>query len=177
MNLSEDEKEKLKKLVRETIESVFLGRETELPEVSGKLKEKRGAFVTIKNKGQLRGCIGHIRGMTPLVTTIKEMAVQAAFHDPRFHPLGKEELEDIDIEISVLTPMKKITDINEIQVGVHGIYLEKGIHSGLLLPQVATEYNWDRITFLEHTCNKAGLPKDAYKTKDMNIYIFSADVF
>jgi AmmeMemoRadiSam system protein A len=177
MNLTDEEKETLKKLVRETIESRFAGKEPDMPESSDKLESKRGAFVTIKSKGQLRGCIGHIRGVNPLVRTVKEMAIQAAFHDPRFRPLDKKELEEIDIEISVLTPMKKITDVSEIQVGVHGIYLEKGYHTGLLLPQVATEYNWDRNTFLEYTCLKAGLPKDAYKGKDINIYIFSADVF
>ncbi len=177
MNLSEEEKEKLKKLARETIEAVFAGKEPKMPEDSDKLLSKRGAFVTIKNGGQLRGCIGHIRGVAPLVNTVKEMALQAAFHDPRFRPLDKKELKEIEIEISVLTPMKKITDVAEIEVGVHGIYLEKGVHAGLLLPQVATEYGWNRTTFLEYTCLKAGLPKDAYKAKDVNIYIFSADVF
>lgn len=177
MHLSEEEKAGLKRLARETIEGVIIGKKVESPEPSGKLKEKRGAFVTIKNKGDLRGCIGYIRGVAPLLNTVKEMAVQAAFHDPRFPPLGKDELGEIDIEISVLTPMRKITDINEIEVGTHGIYLEKGVHAGLLLPQVATEYNWDRITFIEYTCLKAGLPKDAYKSKGINIYIFSADVF
>jgi len=105
------------------------------------------------------------------------MAIQAAFHDPRFNALTKEEYDDIEIEISVLSPLKKIDSIDEIQVGTHGIYIEKGFYSGLLLPQVATEYGWDRKTFLEHTCYKAGLPKDAYKEKDTNIYIFSADIF
>ena len=105
------------------------------------------------------------------------MAIQAAFNDPRFEPVTSDEWKDIDFEISVLTPMRKIDDVNEIEVGVHGLYIEKGVHSGLLLPQVATEQKWDRTEFLEYTCYKAGLPKDAWKSKDTDIFIFSADVF
>jgi AmmeMemoRadiSam system protein A len=105
------------------------------------------------------------------------MAIQAAFDDPRFSPLQKNEWKDINIEISVLTPMKKLSDVSEIKVGVHGLYIEKGPYSGLLLPQVATEHRWNSIAFLENTCYKAGLPKDAWKSKDTVVYIFSADVF
>jgi AmmeMemoRadiSam system protein B/AmmeMemoRadiSam system protein A len=144
---------------------------------SERLKELRGAFVTITKKGTLRGCIGHIRGLMPLYKSVEEMAAAAAFDDPRFPPITKNELKDLEIEISVLTPFKQITDVKEIEVGTHGIYMEKGYYSGLLLPQVATEYRWDRDTFLEHTCRKAGLPPDAWKEKDTRIYIFSADIF
>jgi AmmeMemoRadiSam system protein A len=105
------------------------------------------------------------------------MAEAAAFDDPRFPPVTKEELKDLSIEISVLTPFKQITDVSEIEVGKHGIYMERGFYSGLLLPQVATEYGWDRETFLEQTCRKAGLPPDAWKEKNTKIYIFSADIF
>jgi len=105
------------------------------------------------------------------------MAEAAAFKDPRFTPVKEKELSELDIEISVLTPLKRITDINEIQVGKHGIYMVKGMWAGLLLPQVATEYGWDRQTFLEHTCQKAGLPSNAWKDKETEIYIFSADIF
>jgi AmmeMemoRadiSam system protein A len=105
------------------------------------------------------------------------MAEAAAFKDPRFTPVKEKELPELDIEISVLTPLKKITDVNEIQVGKHGIYIVKGMWAGLLLPQVATEYGWDRQTFLEHTCQKAGLPSNVWKEKDTEIYIFSADIF
>jgi AmmeMemoRadiSam system protein A len=97
--------------------------------------------------------------------------------DPRFSPVKEKELPELEIEISVLTPLKKITDVNEIQVGKHGIIIKKGMWSGLLLPQVATEYGWNRMTFLEHTCQKAGLPSNAWKEKDTEIYIFSADIF
>jgi AmmeMemoRadiSam system protein A len=105
------------------------------------------------------------------------MALAAAFQDPRFRPLSAGELKDIEIEISVLTPFKRIAGIDEIQVGKHGIMMKNAGSSGLLLPQVATDHGWDRNTFLEQTCQKAGLPKDAWKDKKTEIYIFSADVF
>jgi AmmeMemoRadiSam system protein A len=104
------------------------------------------------------------------------MAVQAAVGDPRFPAMESEELDKINIEISVLSELEKIDDINKIEVGKHGILIRKGFYSGLLLPQVATEYGWDRNEFLEHTCFKAGLPADAYKS-GADIYIFSAEVF
>jgi AmmeMemoRadiSam system protein A len=105
------------------------------------------------------------------------MALAAAFQDSRFKPVTKNELAALEIEISVLTPLKKIASVDEIEVGKHGIYIMKGGHSGILLPQVATENNWDRKTFLEHTCTKAGLPDTAWKDKNTEIYIFSADIF
>jgi AmmeMemoRadiSam system protein A len=105
------------------------------------------------------------------------MAEAAAFQDPRFPPVSSQELGQLDYEISVLTPLRRIKDVEEIQVGIHGIYLKRGGSSGLLLPQVATEWGWDRTTFLEHTCTKAGLPEDAWKDRKTEIYIFSADVF
>jgi AmmeMemoRadiSam system protein A len=141
------------------------------------LREKRGAFVTLKKHGELRGCIGHIIGDRPLAETVATMAVAAAFEDPRFPPVKEEELKDLDIEISVLTPLRRINNVEEIQVGLHGIILQQGGHSGLLLPQVATEYGWDRNTFLEYTCRKAGLPPDAWKDERTTIHVFSADVF
>jgi AmmeMemoRadiSam system protein A len=177
MNLSPHEKEQLKELARQTIEAVLFGKNTGEFEPTETLKEKHGAFVTIKKKDQLRGCIGYLKGVLPLYETIREMAIQAAFDDPRFSPLQKNEWKDINIEISVLTPMKKLSDVSEIEVGVHGLYIEKGPYSGLLLPQVATEHQWNGIAFLENTCYKAGLPKDAWKSKDAVVYVFSADVF
>jgi len=177
LSLTEKDKEFLKQLARDAIEARLFKKKPQKKEIPEGLKNHQGAFVTIKKKGDLRGCIGYIKGYMPLHETVEQMAVQAAFHDPRFNALTKEEYDDIEIEISVLSPLKKIDSIDEIQVGTHGIYIEKGFYSGLLLPQVATEYGWDRKTFLEHTCYKAGLPKDAYKEKDTNIYIFSADIF
>ena len=178
LGLNEKEKELLHRIVKETIKNHLEGKPIPAFAVdSAVLQEPRGAFVTLHKEGMLRGCIGHISADHPLHTTIKDMAIAAAFEDPRFPPLTRKEFDKIDIEISALTPFKRITDINEIEVGKHGLYLKKGFYSGLLLPQVATEYGWDRITFLEHTCNKAGLPKDAWKEKDTEIYMFSADVF
>jgi len=178
LRLSDDEKEALHKIARSSIESKLLGKKfPEIEIISETLKEKRGAFVTLHKHGNLRGCIGYIRAQKPLYETIREMAIAAAFQDNRFHPVTKDELEDLEIEISVLTPLKRIDNIEEIEVGKHGIYIIKGLHSGILLPQVATEYGWDRKTFLEHTCIKAGLPQDAWKEKDTEIYIYSADIF
>ena len=177
MNLSIEEKEQLRQLAYRTIESVLFGKNGPKFNPTGMLQEKCGAFVTLKKKDELRGCIGYINAIMPLHDTIRELAVQAAFHDPRFNPLQKKEWKDIDIEISVLSPMERIHDIDQIEVGTHGIYLEKGAYSGLLLPQVATEHHWDRLTFLENTCYKAGLGPDAWKSSDTSIYIFSADIF
>jgi AmmeMemoRadiSam system protein B/AmmeMemoRadiSam system protein A len=178
LGLKKQEKELLHRIVRETIKNHLEGKPLPAFHVdSSTLQEPRGAFVTLHTKGRLRGCIGHIKADHPLHVTIKDMAIAAAFEDPRFPPLTRQEVEKLDIEISVLTPFKKNTDIDEIEVGKHGLYIVKGFYSGLLLPQVATEYRWDRITFLEQTCNKAGLHKDAWKEKDTEIYIFSADVF
>ncbi|HPD61113.1 MAG TPA: AmmeMemoRadiSam system protein B [Thermodesulfobacteriota bacterium] len=178
LGLNEHEKELLHRIARETIKSYLEGKPLPTYQVdSPTLQELRGAFVSLHKEGMLRGCIGHIRADLPLHAIIKEMAIAAAFEDPRFPPLQPEEFDKVEIEISVLTPFKKITDINEIEIGKHGLYIVRGFYSGLLLPQVATEYGWDRVTFLEHACNKAGLPKDAWKEKDTQIYIFSADVF
>jgi AmmeMemoRadiSam system protein A len=139
--------------------------------------ENRGAFVTLHNKGALRGCIGFIFAVKPLVETVREMAVAAALRDPRFTPVDIAELPAVDIEISVLTPLREIQDISEIKVGEHGIYVQRGHNTGLLLPQVASEYNWDRETFLQQTCRKAGLAQDAWHDEATTIKIFSAQVF
>jgi AmmeMemoRadiSam system protein B/AmmeMemoRadiSam system protein A len=178
LGLTDNEKKTLHHIAKTVIENKVKGKV--VPEFkidSPLLKENRGAFVTINKKGQLRGCIGYIEGHGPLHKTIEEMAEAAAFRDPRFPPVREKELPELEIEISVLTPLRRITDVNEIEVGKHGIYIKKGWFSGLLLPQVATEYGWDRQTFLEHTCQKAGLPSSAWRDKDTEIYIFSADIF
>ncbi|MGA2317072.1 MAG: AmmeMemoRadiSam system protein B [Thermodesulfobacteriota bacterium] len=178
LGLNEEEKKTLHHIAKTVIENKARGKAVpEFKIESHILKENRGAFVTIQKKGQLRGCIGYIEGHGPLHKTIEEMAEAAAFRDPRFSPVKEKELPELDIEISVLTPLKRIKDVNEIQVGKHGIYIVRGMWAGLLLPQVATEYGWDRLAFLEHTCQKAGLPPNAWKEKDIEIYIFSADIF
>jgi AmmeMemoRadiSam system protein A len=177
LHFSDEERNLLKRLVRASIEKALFGKEEEKLPVPASLKQKMGAFVCLKTKGALKGCIGNIQGQMPLDETICHMAKEAAFHDPRFLPLNREEWPDTEIEISVLTPLKRVTGIDEIEVGIHGIYLENGMDSGLLLPQVATENGWDREEFIEYTCMKAGLPRDAWKWKDTNVYVFSADVF
>jgi len=178
LGLNGEDKKTLHQIAKTVVENMARGRPVPEFKVDAPiLKESRGAFVTINKKGQLRGCIGHIEGHGPVYKTVEQMAEAAAFQDPRFMPVIERELPDLEIEISVLTPLKKITDINEIEVGKHGIYIKKGWYSGLLLPQVATEYGWDRNVFLEHTCQKAGLPLNAWKDKNTEIYIFSADIF
>ncbi len=167
----------LKGLARASIEKALFGKEEQPQDIPSALKKRMGAFVCLKTWGELKGCIGFVRGQMPLDETVRRMALEAAFHDPRFMPLDADEWEHTEIEISVLTPMRKIGDIDEIQVGVHGLYIESGSCSGLLLPQVATEHGLDRRTFLEYTCEKAGLPKDAWQSERTSIYIFSADVF
>lgn len=146
-------------------------------DVPERLKVKRGAFVTLEKNHELRGCIGYILPISPLYKTVIEMAQSAALHDPRFKPVSPGELKNITVEISVLTVPEKITDPNIIEVGKHGIIMKRGYNQGLLLPQVATDYGWERETFLEHTCLKAGLPRDAWQDKNTEIQVFSAQVF
>jgi MEMO1 family protein len=178
LGLTAEEKKALRQIAEASIERRLMGTKEIAPEgLTATLKEKRGAFVSLHKKGQLRGCIGFIQPTKPLHQTVEEMAAAAAFDDPRFPPLTKNELKDLELEISVLTPLQRVKDIQEIEVGKHGLYIKKGFHAGLLLPQVATDYNWDRMTFLEETCRKAGLPRNAWKEKDAEIYLFSADIF
>jgi AmmeMemoRadiSam system protein B/AmmeMemoRadiSam system protein A len=176
--LNKEEKQKILEVARLSIIEAVTGERQFLPNVTeDRLKENCGAFVTIKENGQLRGCIGYIQAVKPLYETVKDVAKSAAVNDYRFNPVTKDELDKLDLEISVLTPLKKIKDISEIEVGKHGLYMKKGFNSGLLLPQVATEYNWDKETFLKETCRKAGLSQDAWKDKSTEIYTFSAEVF
>jgi AmmeMemoRadiSam system protein A len=178
LGLSADEKAFLHKIAQEAIAAEYSGEKAKNhPVVSTTLKERRGAFVTLRKNGRLRGCIGHIQARLPLAETIKKMARAAAFEDPRFPPLDAEELDEVNIEISVLTPLRRVADVKEIEIGKDGIYINKDYHAGILLPQVASEQGWDRDAFLEHTCMKAGLPKDAWKNPDTEIYLFSADIF
>jgi len=176
--LSVKDKKKLLEIARESIRSYLENRERPSFDIEEKeLRQKRGAFVTLNINGRLRGCIGRIIADKSLYETISQMAIQAAFYDPRFPQLREEEFKNVEIEISILSELKKIEDIKEIKVGTDGILIKKGYHQGLLLPQVATEYSWNRKTFLEHTCLKADLNKDAWDDKDTEIYIFSAEVF
>ncbi|MBE9528001.1 MAG: AmmeMemoRadiSam system protein A, partial [Proteobacteria bacterium] len=164
MALIDNEKTALLRLARESIEERLTGVKqsgSRVDEITaaggGALTEKRGAFVTLKSGEHLRGCIGTFSEEAPLYKTITEMAVSAATHDPRFMPVSIDELKELRIEISALTPLEVIDDVTEIEVGRHGIYITKGRASGVLLPQVATEHNLDRAAFLEALCQKAGL--------------------
>jgi hypothetical protein len=174
---SNKERRRLLEIARSSIESFLRNGEEPTFEVSEpKLTELGAPFVTLEKKGRLRGCIGYITPEKPLYETVSECAIMAATQDPRFPPLSPDELQQIQIEISVLSPLKKVDSIDEIVVGLHGLSLEKDGRRGLLLPQVATEWKWNRREFLENVCRKSGLPIDAWK-EGAQIYIFTAEVF
>ncbi|MFH2139107.1 MAG: AmmeMemoRadiSam system protein B [Candidatus Omnitrophota bacterium] len=175
--LTQEQRTKLLKIAKDSIrEYVLTHKRIIIEENDPALLQKQGAFVTIKKNGQLRGCIGRIVADTSLANTVSEMAIQAATSDPRFAALDKNELDLITLEISAMSPIKQIDTIEEIVVGKHGLIIQKGFSSGLLLPQVATEYNWTREEFLQQTCRKAGLRAEDWKN-NAQIYIFSAEVF
>ncbi len=177
IGLNDKEKILLLYIARESIESALEGRSPRLPqEIPPKLREHLGAFVTLEKQGQLRGCIGTFHAEAPLYKVIFEMARAAAFNDPRFPPLRREELPEVEIEISVLSPMWR-GQPEDVKVGVHGLYIVRGVHRGVLLPQVAVEYGWDRETFLDHTCLKAGLPPGCWQDPETEIYLFTAEIF
>lgn len=172
-----EQKQLLLNIARDVIKARLENKSLPKIEVQDEvLKRPCGAFVTLNKSGQLRGCIGSLHAERPLYLTIQEMATEAAFHDPRFPPLSKVELSLIEIEISVLSPLRPIKNPEEVEVGRDGIYLVMGFNRGVLLPQVATEYNWDKYTFLDHTCLKAGLPPGCWK-KGAEIHVFEAEVF
>src|SRR5665647_122970 len=178
MSLNKKEKLILLEIARESIKSAVLGVKPNIPTINDViLNEKCGAFVTITINGKLRGCIGNIRAVSPLWETVKIMAKEAALNDPRFYPLSAADIKDIRIEISVLSPFRLINNLDEIEVGKHGLFIKKGFNQGLLLPQVATDYKWDRTQFLKETCHKAGLHENAWQDKNCDIYIFSATIF
>lgn len=174
-SLSLDDQKKLLKYARDVIRaSLYHQGEPEAPALSTTLR--CGAFVTLRKAGSLRGCIGRMQSSDPLVTTVSEMAYAAAFEDPRFPPLRKEELELIDIEITLLSPLRPIAP-EDVVVGRHGILISAWGRSGVLLPQVPVEYGWDRETFLDQVCRKAGLPTDAWKSSQAQLYGFEGFVF
>lgn len=178
MGLVSDEKRFLLALVRKVIEFKLDKKNYDREDFfSPALEEKRGVFVTITKSDELRGCIGYVEGHRPLQIAVEEMSLAAAFDDPRFPPIEEEETKEIEIEISVLSPLETISDPDQIEIGKHGIIIEKGLMRGLLLPQVATEYDWDVKTFLKQTCLKAGLPENTWQDDGTIIRIFSADIF
>jgi AmmeMemoRadiSam system protein B/AmmeMemoRadiSam system protein A len=177
-DLSADEKSKLLTIARESIAQHL--RDGTLPQLEvtePDLTRKSGAFVTLEMAGELRGCIGHILAQEPLYVTVQQSAISAATQDPRFPTLTTEELSEITIEISVLSPLRRITDVREIEVGTHGLFVVAKGRSGLLLPQVATDEGWSRDEFLDAVCLKAGLPQDAWRNGSAALYTFTAIVF
>ena len=175
---SESEKKYLLSVARNSIEKAVGGQTREIFEkVPAALREPCGAFVTLHMGGQLRGCIGYLEAVGSLVETVQEAAEKAALQDYRFNPVTKEEIPELQIEISVLTPLKLIRDINDIEIGKHGLKIHLGYNRGLLLPQVATEHGWDRETFLNQTARKAGLPSTAWKNPSAKIFCFTAEIF
>ena len=174
---TDQEKNAMLSIARESIaRRLGVATEGESPPITPAMRAETGVFVTLHRQGRLRGCIGNIEGQRPLFEAIADLALESAFGDPRFPALTPGEFPEIDIEISVLTKLARIENVAQIEVGKHGLYIKKGLHSGLLLPQVAAEYGWDRKTFLEQTCWKAGLPQNAWE-QDAEIHTFGAEVF
>ncbi len=175
--LTEEEKKTLLQVARQSVTSILEGTTFTHPTPTGNLLSKAGVFVTIHTtKGSLRGCIGQLFGKANLMDTVKEVAISSAFHDPRFSPVKREELNDLVFEISILSPFR-LANPEEVVPGTHGIYVKNGYFSGLLLPQVATEQGWNRIQFLDHGCMKAGLPVGCWQDPHTELYIFTAIVF
>lgn len=176
-DLTEMEKKLLLETARESIASHFEKRKGIYGQPTEKLKTPLGAFVTLHIKGRLRGCIGHMIPVYPLFSAIQQLALDSAFHDPRFSPLTPGELAKADIEISVLSPLERTDSVNTIKVGTHGILMHNGGRSGVLLPQVPVEQGWNLEEFLTNTCFKAGLDGECWKDPATEIEIFSAVVF
>jgi AmmeMemoRadiSam system protein A len=175
--LTAEEKQQLLTIARESIAFAIRGKDYHLSvPPRGALAQPSGAFVTIRLHGELRGCIGFIESNEPLARVVAGVAVKAAFEDPRFPSLTPSEFNDISIEVSVLSPLRRVRDYAEIQVGVHGLVIDNGYRRGLLLPQVATEYGWDRDEFLENVARKAGLPRNAWKDPGTQLHMFSAEI-
>jgi len=176
--LSDAEKKFLLHAARCSVESAVRNRRpSSLATDRASLLIPCGAFVTLRAGDELRGCIGFIEAARSLLETVQEVAAKAATEDMRFDPVEENELGKIRIEISVLSPMARIDQIDEIEIGKHGLLIENGGHRGLLLPQVAAEHGWDRETFLVQAARKAGLPSLISLTRDANVYVFTAEIF
>ena len=178
-SLTDAEKSELLALARKSVEHVVqAGNAYEPPpSKSATLNQERGAFTTLHINGKLRGCIGYTSAAKPLSITVRDTATLAAMRDPRFQPVTAEELPSLEYEISVLSPLRRVTDIQQIQIGEHGLLMKNGDSEGLLLPQVPVEQKWDRQTFLEQTCRKAGMKANCWQDEDTDIFAFSAVVF
>jgi len=187
--LNMSERKTLLRLARDTLETFLSTKDVPDPttgkhELTPLLKRKLGAFVTLTEQGKLRGCIGTIMGVTPLYESVMDNAIRASTQDPRFPPVTVAEAKKVHIEISVMnptagemSPFQKVKDVSEIVIGRDGLLLKKGFSQGILLPQVPVEEKWDRDTFLQGICRKAGLPNGAWKDPQAELYRFSAQVF
>ena len=178
-SLGQKEKNELLKIARKSVETSVRERTLYYPALEGfaSLEQERGAFVTLKEHGQLRGCIGYIAPIKPLYMTVRDVAAHAALRDSRFTPVTVDELGKLEYEISVLSPLHRVADIKQIRVGQDGLVLWKGEYEGVFLPQVPTEQRWNLMTYLEQLCYKAGLPKDAWRDEDADLFSFTAIVF
>jgi AmmeMemoRadiSam system protein A len=178
MDLTNEEKRTLLKIARSAIACALESKT--LPTLNSQSKainRRSGVFVTLRIGEDLRGCIGYIEPLFPLAHATQEVAVKAAMEDPRFMPLTQPELDKITIEISVLSPLEELIDTETIEIGKHGLVIDAGYRRGLLLPQVATEYDWDRRQFLKQISLKAGLPPDAWKRKEVKLFTFTVEKF
>jgi len=177
--LNIQQRNKLLTIARESIEKYLkTGKKMEVTGADPVLNQKMGSFVTLTKHGDLRGCIGNLIGSQPLYLTVRDMAIEAAVNDPRFPALSLSELKDVEIEISVLSGLEKVFSAEKIELGKHGVLVRRGNQSGVFLPQVAAETGWSKEEFLNNLCaHKAGIPADAWKDKDTELYIFTAEVF
>lgn len=179
--MNDEEKKTLLKVARDTVEAVIRRQEITKPESDDpELNAPCGCFVTLKNHERLRGCIGQFTSDSPLIALVAEMTKASATSDPRFFadPITAGELEKLDVEISVLSPLKRTDDPLSLRLGVDGIYIKQGRASGCFLPQVATETGWSKEEFLSNCCaHKAGIAPDAWKNPETEVYLFTADVF
>jgi uncharacterized protein len=169
------DRDRLLQLARDSIAAHLAGLPVPVAMSSPIMERRAGVFVSLHKGGALRGCIGHIEPDRPLSRAIPNAAVAASSADPRFAPMTSEELADVQIELSILGPLERIGGAGDIEVGRHGLLVERGWSRGLLLPQVAAEWGWDADAFLSQTCHKAGLPPDAWKKA--TVWRFEAEVF
>lgn len=178
--LTPQQRTTLLRIARDSIAAAIDGRRPDLTQyaVDDDLRRPAGAFVTLNDReGALRGCIGSIEPVAPLYQAVSSSAISAALRDPRFDPVKREELPALHLEISVMGPILRVKEVSEIEAGRDGLIIRRGPWAGLLLPQVASEHGWDRETFLDQTCIKAGLPRKSWQGNDTKIERFSAEVF
>ena len=178
-SLNGHEKNELLALARKSVEYAVREKKPYEPTASASevLNQERGAFVTLRKSGELRGCIGYTSAAKPLYMTVRDTATLAALRDTRFQPVAASELPQIDYEVSVLSPLRRVLDIRQIKVGQHGLLMKNGAYEGLLLPQVPVDEKWDRQRFLEETCAKAGMRSGCWKDENTDIFMFTAVVF